>query len=180
MPPKIKISKVDIIKTALELVRKSGAEALNARSVAAELGCSTQPIFSNFATMEELQGATLASAYEIYLDYLKRESESGKYPQYKSFGMAYIRFAREEKQLFRLLFMRDRSEEDLSPTSDFTESVEIIMKANPVTREKAELIHLEVWSCVHGIAVMLATSFLELDTELVSQMLTDIYKGVCK
>ena len=55
MPPKVKITKEDIIKTAVELVRSNGAEALNARAVAAELNCSTQPVFSNFATMDELQ-----------------------------------------------------------------------------------------------------------------------------
>ncbi len=180
MPPKVKISKEDIIKTALELVRKRGAEAINARAVASELGCSTQPVFSNFATMEELQKAAFTAAYEIYFDFLKREAESGEYPPYKAFGMAYIRFAREEKELFKLLFMRDRSGEDLSPTSDFTESVDMIMKANAVTKEEAELIHLEMWSCVHGIAVMFATSFLSLDTETVSRMLTDVYKGICK
>ena len=180
MPPKVKITKEDIIKTALELVRNNGAEALNARSVASELDCSTQPVFSNFSTMDQLQSATLTAAYDIYLDFLKREAESGEYPPYKAFGMAYIRFAREERQLFRLLFMRDRSGEDLTPTSDFTESVDMIMKANAVTKEEAELIHLEMWSCVHGIAVMFATSFLSLDTETVSKMLTDVYKGICK
>ena len=34
----------------------------------------------------------------------------GKYPPYKASGMAYIRFAKEEKELFKLLFMRDRSD----------------------------------------------------------------------
>ena len=180
MPPKVKITKEDIIKTAVELVRSNGAEALNARAVAAELNCSTQPVFSNFATMDELQNATLAAAYDIYFGFIKAETDSGKYPRYKSFGMAYIRFAKEEKQLFKLLFMRDRKGEDISPTPDFTESVNMIMKANSVTREKAELMHLEMWSCVHGIGTMLATSFLSLETELISKMLTDIYQGISK
>ncbi|MBR6513519.1 MAG: TetR/AcrR family transcriptional regulator [Clostridia bacterium] len=180
MPPKVKITKEDIIKTALELVRNKGTEALNARSVAAELNCSTQPVFSNFATMDELQNATLAAAYDIYFDFIEREVNSGKYPRYKSFGMAYIRFAEEEKQLFKLLFMRDRGGEDISPTPDFTESVEMIMKANSVTREKAELIHLEMWACVHGIGTMLATSFLSLDEDRISNMLSDIYLGICQ
>ena len=51
MPPKVKVSKEEIINTAISLIRKSGASAVNARSIAAELGCSTQPIFSNFASM---------------------------------------------------------------------------------------------------------------------------------
>ena len=33
-------------------------------------------------------------------------------------------------------------------------------------------------SCVHGIGVMIATSFLPLDTELVSNMISDVYHGV--
>ena len=102
MPPKVKITKNDIIHATLGLIRKEGAGALNARNIATALGCSTQPIFSNFATMEELHGAVTKAAYRLYLDFSKREEESGKYPQYKSMGMAYIGFAKEEKELFKL------------------------------------------------------------------------------
>ena len=178
MPPKVKVTKDDIVKTALELARESGAESINARAVAARLNCSTQPVFSNFATMEELQAATVGAAYEVYLNFLDREAESGKYPQYKAFGMAYIRFAKDEKELFKLLFMCDRHGEELTPASDFEASVRIIMNANGITKERAELMHLEMWSCVHGIGTMLATSFLELDWELISNMLTDVYQGI--
>ena len=178
MPPKVKVTKEVIIKTALELVRINGNDALNARSIAAALGCSTQPIFSNFVTMEELQESVLKSAYEQYLVFLKKEVENGKYPPYKSFGMAYIRFAKEEKELFKLLFMCDRGNKELIPSPDFEESVQMIMKANGIEREKAELIHLEMWVSVHGIGTMFATSFLSLDFELISNMLTDIYQGI--
>ena len=53
MPPKIKITKEEIVDTALNLVREAGEQALNARSIAAKLKCSTQPVFSNFETMED-------------------------------------------------------------------------------------------------------------------------------
>ncbi len=178
MPPKVKITKEDIIKTSLELVRRNGTNALNARAVASELNCSTQPMFSNFATMDDLQKAVCEAAYETYLDFIKSEVDSGRYPRYKAFGMAYVRFAKEEKELFKLLFMRDRTDEDITPPSDFEESVQMIMKANGVSEEVAYLIHLELWSCVHGIGTMLATSFLSLEWELISDMLTDVYQGV--
>ena len=178
MPPKVRITKKNIIETALDLCRRNGASSVNARSIAEALGCSTQPIFSNFATMDALQNALLVAAYEHYLGFLQGEAQSGKYPQYKSFGMAYIRFAKEEKELFKLLFMRDRTGEDLSSSLDFEESVQMIMKANGVTEETARLMHLEMWSCVHGIGTMLATSFLSLDWELISDMLTDVYQGI--
>lgn len=178
MPPKIKVTKEDIIKTALELVRASGEQAINARAIASALSCSTQPIFSNFSSMEELRGAVIATAYERYLNFLKIELEGGEFPKYKSFGMAYIRFANEEKELFKLLFMRDRTDEDRSPTEDFEESARMIMESNGVSMEIARLMHLEVWSCVHGIGTMLATSFLPLDRELISRMLSDVYLGI--
>lgn len=178
MPPKVKITRGDIVKTAVELVRESGADALNARSIAAALHCSTQPIFSNFATMESLQAAVVDAAYECYFGFLQREAENGEYPQYKAFGMAYIRFAQEEKELFKLLFMCDRKGKDFAPTPDFTVSIAMIMNANGITEERAERMHLEMWACVHGIATMIATSFLTLAWDLISDMLTDVYQGI--
>ena len=180
MPPKVKITKEDIINSAIEIIRKDGEVSVNARSIAKYLNCSTQPIFSNFATMEELQKEILAQSHNIYLSFLESEAKSGKYPRYKAFGMAYIRFAKEEKNLFKMLFMCDRNGKELSSTEDFETSVNMIMEANEVNRETANLMHLEMWTFVHGIASMLATSFLNLEWELVSNMLTDAYLGIRK
>ena len=179
MPPKVKITKADIIKAALELAKKEGASSLNARSIARELCCSTQPIFSNFASMEELEETVILAAYELYFGYLKREVEIGKYPPYKSMGWAYIRFAKEERELFKLVFMRDRGGEGLIPTPDFIASTEMIMKNNGISLERAELMHLEMWATVHGIATMIATSFFTPSEELISDMLSDMYQGLC-
>ena len=178
MPPTVKLTKEDIIKATLELIREKGADAVNSRSIALALGCSTQPIFSNFSSMEELDTAVLIAANERYQGFLATEAAKGEYPPYKSFGMAYIRFAKEERELFKLLFMCDMSGKKFVPTADFEESVQMIMSSNGVSYETAKLIHLEMWVCVHGIATMLATSFLELDFELVSNILTDVYQGV--
>ncbi len=180
MPPKVKIIKEDIINVGIEIIRKEGEVSVNARSIAAHLNCSTQPIFSNFTTMEELQNEILLCAHKIYLSFLEEEAKNGKYPQYKAFGMAYIRFAKEEKNLFKMLFMCDRRGKELPLTEDFEKSVEMIMEANGVSRETATLMHLEIWTFVHGIASMIATSFLELDMELISKMMTDTYQGIRK
>ena len=178
MPPKVRITKEEIINTAVELVRANGEGAMNARTLASALQCSTQPIFSNFAAMEKLREAVIFAAYERYYGFLQSEVESGKYPPYKAFGMAYVRFAMEEKELFKLLFMRDRTGEDTAFSPDFEESVQMIMKANGITKERARRMHLEIWTCVHGIGAMIATSFLSFDCEMISEMLTDVYQGI--
>lgn len=181
MPPKVKVTKDAIVDMAVEIVRTQGPETLNARNVASALNCSTQPVFSNFATMEELRYTVLLKADALYKEYMRREVESGKYPTYKASGMAYIRFAKEESQLFRLLYMRDRSADLRDIESSRDHSMEQLVQSNTgLTPTESKLFHLEMWAYVHGIATMFATGFLDIEWELVSQMLTDAYQGLRK
>ena len=181
MPPKVKVSREDIIDTALSIVRTNGADAVNARSVAAMLNCSTQPVFSNFSTMEELRLAVVEKANTICGDYIQQEIQRKEFPAYKASGMAYIRFAREETELFKLLYMRDRTHETIPQPSNLGDKMESIVQNNTgLSLSEAKLFHLEMWAYVHGIATMIATGFIDLDRELVSRMLTDAYQGLQK
>jgi len=181
MPPKVKVTKEEIISAAVELVRQHGVPAINARTVASMLNCSTQPVFSNFSTMEELRLSVVEKADAICSDYIRREIENGTFPAYKASGMAYIRFAKEEKELFKLLYMRDRSDEHVPERSALTDEMESLVHHNTgLGGIDAKLFHLEMWAYVHGIAAMFATGFLDLDWELVSKMLTDSYQGLRK
>ena len=179
MSPKVKITKNEIIQAGLDIVRHEGEGSLNARSIAAVLECSTQPIFSNYASMEELRRAVMAAAAEIYTQYITREIASGDYPEYKASGIAYIRFAKEEKNLFRLLYMRNRDnrEEDFEARL-FGEMEMFVRDYTGLEQDRARIFHLEMWTFVHGLATMMATGYLQLDMELVSVMLTDAYLGI--
>ncbi len=181
MPPKVKVTSEDIINAAVDIVRNDGAQAINARNVALALNCSTQPVFSNFATMDELRLAVVARAYALCDDYIKREIENGKFPVYKSSGMAYIRFASEEKELFKLLYMRDRTNEVIPETDELGDKMEALVTQNTgLNKLDAKLFHLEMWAFVHGIAAMVATGFVNLEWELISRMLTNAYQGLRK
>ena len=181
MPPKVKITREEIVKVSIELIRKRGIDVLNARSIAAALNCSTQPVFSNFSNMEELKNAILIESERIYMDYAKKQCESGEYPVYKANGMAYIRFAIDEKELFKLLFMRDRTGENKSIESNLNNMMEDIVHNNTgMKNEKVSLFHLEMWAYVHGIASMFATGYFDIEWDIVSKMLTDAYQGLLK
>ena len=181
MPPKVKITKENIIKVAVDIVRSSGEEGINARNIAARLNCSTQPVFSNFACMSELRLAVIKKADEMCNEYINNEVEKKEYPPYKASGMAYIRFAKEEKELFKLLYMRDRTQEESKENSLLNENMETIVHNNTgLSGSQMEMFHLEMWAYVHGIATMYATGFLNLSWELVSKMLTDSYQGLRK
>lgn len=179
MPPKAKVTKDDIIRAAVNVIRENGAAALNARAVASKLGTSTQPIFSNYESMDTLKADVIASVNDIYHHYLECDMSSGEYPVYKASGIAYIRFAREERELFKLLFMRDRSNEIIADNADEIKPLlQIIQKNTGLCEQDAYIFHIEMWVYVHGIATMIATSYLELDWETVNRMLTDAYSGL--
>ena len=180
MPRKTVIYKEDIINAAFELVREKGHEALNARALAERLGCSTQPIFSNFSSMDELSGQVLIKCLESYKSYVAAEFERQQgFPPYKTYGMAYIRFAKEQKNLFKLLFMRDKTGEQTGvEDSTFFEVLPLIMKSMGLSEELAALFHLEMWTFVHGIGAMIASSSYDWDMDLASRTLTDAYQGL--
>lgn len=175
MPPKVKITKEDIVNTAIDLIQNG--EELNARGIALKLNCSTQPIFSNFNTMDDLKLDVLKKCAEIYDEFTKSEIEKNEYPIYKILGMAYIQFAKEEKELFKILFMRKRENEDVGSNS-FDNGAKLVQKLLNLSNEDAKIFQLEMWSFVHGIAVMHATGFLEIEKPLISRMLSDNFNGL--
>ncbi len=179
MPPKCRFTREQIIDAAVGITRKSGAAALTARSLAAELGSSAKPIFGLFENMEEVQSEVLKAADGVYQSYLQKGMADPSYPPYKGSGMGYIRFAKEEKELFKLLFMRDRTGEKIGEDREAIRAIlEVIMNNLGLSEDEAFLFHMEQWLYVHGIAAMLATSYLDWDMDFVSRALTDGYEGL--
>ena len=176
MPAKIKVTREDIVEAAVALTREGSLSALSARTVAARLGCSTQPIFSNFPGMDALLKAVLTRAYEIYAARIYQAMDEGRYPAYKASGMAYIAFAVEEPQLFRLIFMRDRRGEEINDMTDEAETIiMMIMNATGLSRKDAGQLHGDMWIFVHGLAAMYVTGFYLYNEAAVSETLTRVY-----
>jgi len=179
MPPRFKFTKNEITNSALNVIRKEGLSGLTARALAAELGCSVKPIFGLFKNMEEVQQEVIKAADTLYQGYLKEDMEKGEYPPYKASGMAYIRFAKEEKELFKLLFMRDRSVEKIEENEkEIRPLLQLIQKDIGMSEQEAYTFHIEMWIFVHGMATIIATNYLDLDEAFISKVLTDAYKGI--
>lgn len=181
MPRSFLFSREQVIQAALGLTRESGITAVTARSLAARLGTSTKPIFGLFQSMEEVQHEVLAAADAHYHAYIADQMARGDFPPYKASGMAYIRFAKEERELFKLLFMRDRTGEAPAEDVQLEELLRLISSATGLSREDAYTLHLEMWVFVHGMAAMVATSYLDWfawDEAFISRTLTDVYAGL--
>lgn len=180
MPPKIKVSKEDIMKAAFELTRESGIEAVTAKSLARRLDCSTQPVYWVFENMENLRQAVIYEANRAYNSYLLAEVIG--LPKYKATGWNYIRFAREEPNLFKLLFMTDRNKDTAISDSNLDENKEYIISL--IKRDygldsiEANEVYVSMWLFSHGIATMLVTRTVRLIDEEIGRMLTTAFSGI--
>ncbi len=155
MPPKNIFTKDQIIASGLDLVRTGGMQALTARSLAQALGTSTKPIFGLFDNMQQVQKAVLAAANDCYRRCIADRMAASTALPYKASGLAYIQFAREERALFQLLFMRNRSMEAIGEDRDAVRPLLALLQQNlGMDEDTAYRFHLEMWIFVHGFATM--------------------------
>ena len=110
MPAVRKASREQIIDAAVAVLRDDGFSAINARSVARKLGCSTQPIYFSFQSMDELKAALSERAIRMHTRRVRDSlrAHEGNDSRYSSYGMGFVRFAAEEKQLFRWLYLEGK------------------------------------------------------------------------
>lgn len=183
MPPKAKYTKEQITDVAYEMVRKYGEEFLSARNLAAELGTSTAPIFTAFASIEEVQLSVANKAKELYGTYLKEGLQET--PPFKGAGLKYIQFAKDEPQLFKMLFMRSDDAEEIShyfPAKDENETMvrgTVEQNYSLNTEDAMRLYnHLSVYA--HGLAVLYAQGRCVFTDEDVSRMLSEVFSALMK
>lgn len=183
MPPKPKYTREEIIETALNIVREKGKDALSARSLAKALGTSSAPIFTAFENMEEVQDEVIKSAKAIYAQYVKDGLNNT--PAFKGAGMQYILFAKNEPELFQLLFMSKTDEPDLShfmPNTD--ENAPIILSAvesnYKLNEKQARNIYNHMAVYTYGIAVLFAKKICMFSMEEISGMLTEVFTALMK
>ena len=179
MPPKQRFTKDIIIDAALNVLRRNGGGTVAARQIAAELGCSTQPVFSCYPNMDELNADLELKVHQLYDSYITRglEQESA----FKGVGMSYLAFARDEPQLFKLLFM-DSGHRTFSTALEIDENRERILnsviQAYGLDRQCAQVLYLETWIFTHGVAVMIATGTTDFSETDLNELLTDAFIGL--
>ncbi len=184
MPPKAKFSREEIISAALKITRESGFEAVTARALGEVLKSSARPVFTVFENMEEVLSETVSAARNLYNQYIY-EGLSEEIP-FKGVGTAYIRFARNEPNFFRLLFMStSKNQQSLStilPAIDENSDkiLESIMIPYKLDRQKAFELYKYLWIFSHGIATLCATNVCNFTDEEISRLLTAEFVGMLK
>lgn len=116
MPPAQQYTKETILKEAFAILQQEGLDAVSARSIAKNLGSSTQPVYSAYASMDELKKDLIARARAFATDYLVSSGQNEE--PFLDIGMQYLRFAQEQREIFHLLFLSGQA--DLDVTDPFS------------------------------------------------------------
>ena len=176
MPARRKIQKKDIIQESVSIVAKEGINALNARKIAKKLGCSTQPLFYIYENMDDLKKDVMNEIVKIFdIEVLK--SGTGQL-EYKDIGINYIRFAKEEPELFKIMFNRKINEgafDFIDLTGSAKTILETISKQTGMSNEDAKQFHLRMWLYVNGIASLAANQTVEFNDGEIAELLKDQY-----
>ena len=176
MPAKRKTQKEDILKASISIISHEGLNALNARKIAKKLGCSTQPLFYIYENIDVLKKDVIDEIVKIF-DREVLKSETGQL-EYKDIGINYIRFAKEEHELFKIMFNRKINEgafDFIDLTGSAKTILETISKQTGMSNEDAKQFHLRMWLYVNGIASLAANQTVEFNDEEIIDLLKDQY-----
>ena len=182
MPPKAKFTREEIIDTAFNLLRQRVTAALTCRDIAAALGTSTRPIFTYFRTMDELKTEVRLSAENLYRKYssegLKEEI------QFLGFGVQFVRFAREEPELYRLLFLTPPAEGEsgallaMEHTRDLV--LESICRIYSMDEATADFFFRRMWLVGYSVSVLVVTGGCTYSDDEIKRIFTAFAVGLCK
>lgn len=100
-PRNSQYSKEEIINAAFQLVREQGWAGFSVQAVAKIIGSSTMPVYSQFANVRELEDAVCIKAMELLKQRMLEERTGDRWIDQ---GINYVRFAEEERFLFRCLW----------------------------------------------------------------------------
>ena len=128
------------------------------------------PIYSYLKSMKSLHQKMRKKATELLLTY-QTTARTGRV--FFDMGLGYILFARQERNLFRLLFARNEGIGNSKLRKTMTEfalkSLVEKMKDDPIfqglNEQKLEKILIKMWIFVHGLAFLINNNAFPNDSE---------------
>ncbi|MBR3148697.1 MAG: TetR/AcrR family transcriptional regulator [Eubacterium sp.] len=182
MPPKVKFTKDEIIEAAVNITRKSGINAVTAREVGASLGVSSRPLFTYFDTVDELKREVYHYAKRLY----KECVENGLRMPIPALGVGqqYIRFAKEEPELYKYIFLNPPAGvkggvmAELKISQDLVR--ESIMNKYNMDAATADKFFRDLWLVAYSITTLIVTGECPYNDDEISALFTEFSVSICK
>lgn len=164
MPKKAVFSKEQIFNTAFALFESKGLETITARNLGKALSSSPAPIYAHYSSITELKNELIFVAKERFLEYLKKPVTD---KIYLNIGIGICTFAKENKQLFVSIFLREQSFSDL--IREFRDIIKTEMdkdsRFDKLSSEFKDMLFFDCWTYAHGLSTLIATGFFPAEKE---------------
>lgn len=175
MPRNALLTKEAVTAAGLAIVRREGQNALTARALSRELGCSLSPIFTVFKDMDEIQVSVKKAAEDFFADFMKDVNEFE--PAFKEFGLRLVRFAKQDGNLFDMLFLSRGSRSDIAGQIA-QRSLMDIQQNYDLTDSQASMIFKQMWPVATGIASLCVHRPMAFSEEETGQILSNHFSGM--
>lgn len=153
-----------ILEAARDILAEEGLEALSMRAVAARVGLSATALYNYVENKQALVDRVVARGFRRFESDMWRAVEgfpSGGFDRLRALGAAYLRFARENQQYFKIMFTiqpEDRREIEALPGEGgrriLREAVADAIASGAIRAADPDLVALYLWSSVHGVATL--------------------------
>jgi len=169
MPRTLSAEQVTEFRTRLCAVAQhrfatQGRDAVSMRQLADALGCSPMTPYRYFRNKDEILAAVRAAAFDRFAAALERAAAGAGDPAVagQAVGQAYVRFALEDPDGYRLMFDVSQPHPDRYPElmrasgrarATMTASIEALVAAG-VFHGTPELLGLAFWSAMHGLVML--------------------------
>lgn len=176
MPSSPKIPKEMILDYALKMLIRDGYDSLNIKSIAKEIGCSTQPISWHFGNMNGLRNALSEYARNYAINKLF-DMEENAVQSFLNLGINYINIACDEPNLFKYIFMNGCGTyvaDNIKVFSDAGQNAVVTqMLSNQlgIAKEQVSVCVQDLSIYVHGLASYIATGVVKISKEEAKEML---------
>ena len=175
MPRNSLLTKEAVTAAGLAIVRREGQNALTARALSRELGCSLSPIFTVFKDMDEIQVSVKKAAEDFFADFMKDVNEFE--PAFKEFGLRLVRFAKQDGNLFDMLFLSRGGRSDIAGQIA-QRSLMDIQQNYDLNDSQASMIFKQMWPVATGIASLCVHRPMAFSEEETGQILSNHFSGM--
>ena len=178
-----------IITAARELIIAGGLEALSLRRLAARLGVTAPALYAHVKGKSDLLRSLAEAEFDRLVTRFDAVTDADPVARIRGQARAYIAYARENPELFRVMFLfpPDLGTVDVSAdvelpgaTRAFNTAATAVMEAvasGAIVTDDALLLALTLWSGAHGVATVLQLGF-DLPPELEDSLIDEITERI--
>lgn len=178
MPRSVQITKEKILTAAIDILIRDGYYAVNIKSIAKELKCSTQPIAWQYGNMDNMREALTQEAV-IYANQKMMPTSTNCIEAFWQIGYAYINLAFDTPNLFRFVYMGESKNycrggfNSILTDKGNAALIDKLYQYLNISREQADMLFQRMLVYTHGIVSLVVAGVLNCTKEQVYSIVKD-------